>query len=53
VKVLLDPATERILGASDAGRRLGARALVDLEAVHPSFAEGLQSAVILARYALS
>jgi len=69
VKVLLDPATERILGASIVGAEAGelihvfaalmqagapARALVDLEAVHPSFAEGLQSAVMTqARYALS
>jgi hypothetical protein len=31
-----------------------ARALVDLEAVHPSFAEGVQSVVMrLGRYALS
>jgi pyruvate/2-oxoglutarate dehydrogenase complex dihydrolipoamide dehydrogenase (E3) component len=69
MKVLLDPATERILGASIAGAEAGelihvfvvmmqagapARALVDTECVHPTFAEGLQSLVMrLPRYALS
>lgn len=69
MKLLLDPATERILGASIVGAEAGelihvfaalmqagapARALVDMEAVHPSFAEGLQSLVLkLGRYALS
>jgi pyruvate/2-oxoglutarate dehydrogenase complex dihydrolipoamide dehydrogenase (E3) component len=69
LKVLIDPATERILGASIVGAEAGelihvfaalmqagapARALVDLEAVHPSFAEGVQSVVMrLPRYALS
>jgi pyruvate/2-oxoglutarate dehydrogenase complex dihydrolipoamide dehydrogenase (E3) component len=69
LKVLLDPATERILGAAIVGAEAGelihvfaalmqagapARALVDLEAVHPSFAEGVQSVVMkLGRYALS
>jgi pyruvate/2-oxoglutarate dehydrogenase complex dihydrolipoamide dehydrogenase (E3) component len=67
--VLLDPATERILGASIVGAEAGelihvfavlmqagapARAIVEMEAVHPSFAEGLQTVVMtLGRYALS
>jgi pyruvate/2-oxoglutarate dehydrogenase complex dihydrolipoamide dehydrogenase (E3) component len=69
LRVLLDPATERILGASIVGAEAGelihvfaalmqagapARAIVDMEAVHPSYAEGLQSLVMsLGRYALS
>jgi pyruvate/2-oxoglutarate dehydrogenase complex dihydrolipoamide dehydrogenase (E3) component len=69
LKVLIDPATERILGASIVGAEAGelihvfaalmlagvpARALVEMEAVHPSFAEGVQSVVMaLPRYALS
>jgi len=69
LKVLVDPQTERILGASIVGAEAGelihvfaalmqagasARAIVDMEAVHPSFAEGVQSVVMsLARYALS
>jgi pyruvate/2-oxoglutarate dehydrogenase complex dihydrolipoamide dehydrogenase (E3) component len=69
LKVLVDPATERILGASIVGAEAGelihvfvalmeagapARAAVDMEAVHPSFAEGLQSVLMkLGRYALS
>jgi pyruvate/2-oxoglutarate dehydrogenase complex dihydrolipoamide dehydrogenase (E3) component len=69
LKVLVDPTTERILGASIVGAEAGelihvfaalmqagapARALVELEAVHPSFAEGVQSVVMrLPRYALS
>jgi pyruvate/2-oxoglutarate dehydrogenase complex dihydrolipoamide dehydrogenase (E3) component len=69
VKVLIDPATDRILGArivgADAGElvhvfsvlmqaKASARAIVDGEFVHPTFAEGLQSAVMkLPRYALS
>jgi pyruvate/2-oxoglutarate dehydrogenase complex dihydrolipoamide dehydrogenase (E3) component len=69
LKVLVDPATERILGATIVGAEAGelvhvfaalmqagapARALVELEAVHPSFAEGVQSVVMrLPRYALS
>ena len=68
LKVLLEPASERILGASVVGAEAGepihvfaalmqagatARALVDMEAVHPSFAEGVQSVVMaLPRYAL-
>jgi pyruvate/2-oxoglutarate dehydrogenase complex dihydrolipoamide dehydrogenase (E3) component len=69
LKVLVDPATERILGATIVGAEAGelvhvfaavmqagapARALVDLEAVHPSFAEGVQAVVMaLPRYALA
>jgi pyruvate/2-oxoglutarate dehydrogenase complex dihydrolipoamide dehydrogenase (E3) component len=69
MKLLLDPASERILGASIVGVEAGelihvfaalmqagapARAIVDMEAVHPTFAEGLQSLVMtLRRYALS
>jgi pyruvate/2-oxoglutarate dehydrogenase complex dihydrolipoamide dehydrogenase (E3) component len=69
MKVLIDPQTERILGASIVGAEAGelihvfvalvqagapARALVDAECVHPTFAEGLQSLVMkLKRYALS
>ena len=69
LKILLDPATERILGASIVGAEAGelihvfaalmearasARALVDIEMVHPTFSEGLQSVVMaLDRYALS
>jgi pyruvate/2-oxoglutarate dehydrogenase complex dihydrolipoamide dehydrogenase (E3) component len=69
LRILLDPATERLLGASIVGAEAGelihvfaalmqagapARALVDMQTVHPSFAEGLQSLVMtLERYALS
>ncbi|HET9598965.1 MAG TPA: mercuric reductase [Anaeromyxobacteraceae bacterium] len=69
VKVLVDPSTERILGASIVGAEAGelvhvfaalmvagapARAVVDMEVVHPAFAEGLQSALMsLPRYRLS
>ena len=69
MKVLIDPKTERILGASIVGAEAGelihvfvglvsagasARALVDAECVHPTFAEGLQTLVMkLQRYALS
>jgi len=68
MKVLLDPATERILGAFLVGAEAGelihvfaalmragatARAIVDAEFVHPTFGEGLQSLVMrLPRYAL-
>jgi len=68
LKVLLDPATERILGASIVGAEAGelihvfaalmqagapARAIVDMEMVHPSFAEGVQTVVMeLPRYML-
>lgn len=69
LKVLIDPKSERILGAAIVGAEAGelihvfvaliqagatARALVDAECVHPTFAEGLQSLVMkLKRYALS
>ena len=69
MKVLLDPATERILGAAIVGAEAGelihvfvplmqaggtARAMVEAEYVHPTFAEGLQTLVMkLKRYALS
>ncbi len=68
IRVLIDPQTERILGASVVGAEAGelihvfaalmqagasARAIVDAEFAHPTFAEGLQSAVMtLPRYAL-
>jgi pyruvate/2-oxoglutarate dehydrogenase complex dihydrolipoamide dehydrogenase (E3) component len=69
MKVLLDPASERILGAAIVGAEAGelihifvvlmqagatARAIVDAECVHPTFAEGVQSLVMrLKRYALA
>jgi pyruvate/2-oxoglutarate dehydrogenase complex dihydrolipoamide dehydrogenase (E3) component len=69
MKLLVDPGGDKILGvtlvAPDAGELLhifvalmqaGAspRAIVDAEAVHPTFAEGVQSLVMrLPRYALS
>jgi pyruvate/2-oxoglutarate dehydrogenase complex dihydrolipoamide dehydrogenase (E3) component len=69
LKILLDPSSEQILGASIVGAEAGelihvfaalmqagapARAIVEMEAVHPSFAEGLQSLVMrLERYTLS
>jgi pyruvate/2-oxoglutarate dehydrogenase complex dihydrolipoamide dehydrogenase (E3) component len=69
VKVLIDAKTERFVGAFivgvDAGElihvfsvlmqaKATARAIVDSELVHPTFAEGLQTAVMsLPRYALS
>ncbi|HZY02800.1 MAG TPA: FAD-dependent oxidoreductase, partial [Anaeromyxobacteraceae bacterium] len=69
MKVLVDPATERILGAFLVGAEAGelihvfaslmragapARAIVDAEFVHPTFAEGLQTLVMrLPRYALA
>ena len=68
MKVLVDPETERILGVSLVGAEAGelvhvfavmmqggtrARAIVDAEIAHPTFAEGLQSLVMkLPRYAL-
>jgi pyruvate/2-oxoglutarate dehydrogenase complex dihydrolipoamide dehydrogenase (E3) component len=68
MKVLIDPATERVLGATLVGAEAGelvhvfvalmqagapARAIVDAEFVHPTFAEGLQTLVTrLDRYAL-
>jgi pyruvate/2-oxoglutarate dehydrogenase complex dihydrolipoamide dehydrogenase (E3) component len=69
LKVLVDPATGRILGATIVGAEAGelihifaalmqagapARAIVDVEIAHPTFAEGLQSVLMkLKRYALS
>lgn len=68
MKVLIDPETERILGASLVGAEAGelihvfavamvagapASALVDAEMVHPTFTEGVQMVVMqLERYAL-
>lgn len=68
MKVLLDPKTERVLGAAIVGAEAGelihifvtvmqaaasARAIVDAQAVHPTFAEGVQSLVMkLERYSL-
>jgi pyruvate/2-oxoglutarate dehydrogenase complex dihydrolipoamide dehydrogenase (E3) component len=61
MKILLDPSSERILGVSLVGAEVGellhvfvalmqagakARAIVDAEFVHPTFAEGLQSLVM-------
>jgi len=69
LRILLDPSNEQILGASIVGAEAGelihvfaalmqagapARAIVEMEAVHPSLAEGRQSLVMrLERYALS
>lgn len=69
VKILVDPKSERILGATIAGIEAGelihvfvalmqagatARAIVDAEAVHPTLAEGLQSALLkLERYSVT
>jgi len=66
LKVLVDPGTERLLGASIVGAEAGelihvfvaliqaqasVRAIVDAEFVHPTFAEGVQSVVTrLARF---
>ncbi|HSB19626.1 MAG TPA: mercuric reductase [Anaeromyxobacteraceae bacterium] len=68
MKVLVDPATERILGAFLVGAEAGelihvfaalmragapARVVAEAEFVHPTFAEGLQTLVMrLPRYAL-
>jgi pyruvate/2-oxoglutarate dehydrogenase complex dihydrolipoamide dehydrogenase (E3) component len=68
LKVLLDPKTEKVLGAAIVGAEAGelihvfvtliqagasARAIVDAEFVHPTFAEGVQSVVMkLDRYSL-
>jgi pyruvate/2-oxoglutarate dehydrogenase complex dihydrolipoamide dehydrogenase (E3) component len=64
LKVLLDPKTERVLGACIVGERAGelihcfavlmeagasARAIVDAEFAHPTFAEGVQSVVMALR----
>ncbi|MDH3497552.1 MAG: mercuric reductase [Gemmatimonadota bacterium] len=69
LKVLLDPATERVLGAAIVGIEAGElihifstlmqagaspRAIVDAQAVHPTLAEGVQSLVMrLDRFALT
>jgi dihydrolipoamide dehydrogenase len=69
VKILVDPKSERILGATIAGLEAGelihvfvamiqagatARAIVDAEAVHPTLAEGLQSTLLkLERYSVT
>jgi pyruvate/2-oxoglutarate dehydrogenase complex dihydrolipoamide dehydrogenase (E3) component len=68
LKVLIDPASERILGAAIVGVEAGelvhvfaalmqagapARALVDVEIAHPTLAEGLQGVLMtLERYTL-
>jgi pyruvate/2-oxoglutarate dehydrogenase complex dihydrolipoamide dehydrogenase (E3) component len=68
MKILLDPKTEKVLGVSIVGAEAGelihvfapvmvagvsARAIVDGEYVHPTFAEGVQSLVMsLPRYAI-
>jgi pyruvate/2-oxoglutarate dehydrogenase complex dihydrolipoamide dehydrogenase (E3) component len=68
LSVVIDPADERVLGATIVGAEAAelihifvalmsagapARALVEAEAVHPTFAEGVQSVVMqLDRYAL-
>ena len=68
MKVLLDPKTERILGAAICGAEAGelihtfvalmqagakATAIVDAQFVHPTFSEGVQSLVMkLERFAL-
>jgi pyruvate/2-oxoglutarate dehydrogenase complex dihydrolipoamide dehydrogenase (E3) component len=68
LKVILDPKTERFLGAAIVGIEAGelihifaalmqanasARAIVDAEMVHPTLAEGVQSVVMrLPRYTL-
>lgn len=69
MKILIDPKTERIVGVTLVGTEAGEllhvfvalmqagaspRALVDVQCVHPTFAEGLQSLVMrLPRFALS
>jgi pyruvate/2-oxoglutarate dehydrogenase complex dihydrolipoamide dehydrogenase (E3) component len=68
MKVLVDPETERILGASLVGYEAGellhillmlmqsgasARTLVDAQIVHPTLAEGLQTLIMsLDRFSL-
>lgn len=68
LKVVLDPNTERVLGAAIVGLEAGelihifstlmqaggsARAIVDVQAIHPTLAEGVQSVVMrLERFAL-
>jgi pyruvate/2-oxoglutarate dehydrogenase complex dihydrolipoamide dehydrogenase (E3) component len=61
LRILVDPGTERILGATIAGAEAGelihviqmlmltgatARVLVDAQVAHPAFAEGIQSALM-------
>jgi pyruvate/2-oxoglutarate dehydrogenase complex dihydrolipoamide dehydrogenase (E3) component len=69
IRILVDPADERIMGAAIVGAEAGelihivvalmlagasARVLVDGQIAHPAFAEGLQSALMrLERFALS
>lgn len=69
MKLLIDPNTEKILGVTIVGAEAGelihifvalmqagasARAIVDAQFVHPTFAEGVQSLVMkLKRYALT
>ena len=69
MKIVLDAQSERLLGAfvvgADAGElihvfsvlmqaKASARAIVDAEFVHPTFAEGMQTAVMkLPRFALA
>jgi pyruvate/2-oxoglutarate dehydrogenase complex dihydrolipoamide dehydrogenase (E3) component len=69
MKLLIDPDTERVLGAFLVGAEAGelihelvalmqagasVRAIVDAQAVHPTFAEGVQSLVMkLPRFALT
>ncbi len=69
MKILVDPGSEKLLGArlvgAEAGELvhiflpllqagIGARSIVDAEFVHPTFAEGVQSLVMrLKRYALT
>jgi pyruvate/2-oxoglutarate dehydrogenase complex dihydrolipoamide dehydrogenase (E3) component len=68
MKVMIDPETERFLGVSIVGAQAGelvqvfsvlmqagatARTMVDVEFIHPTFGEGLQTLVMqLARYKL-
>jgi pyruvate/2-oxoglutarate dehydrogenase complex dihydrolipoamide dehydrogenase (E3) component len=68
MKILIDPATERVLGCRIVGAEAGElihvfaalmqagaspRVIADMEAVHPTFAEGIQSLVMrLPRFAL-
>lgn len=68
MKILIDPTSERILGAALVGSEAGelihsiiclmqadasARAIVDAQAIHPALAEGVQSLLMrLPRYAL-
>jgi len=68
MKVMIDPATERFVGAAIVGAQAGelvhafsllmqagatARTMVDAEMIHPTFAEGLQTLVMrLERYRL-